>query len=258
MSSAGSSFEQALAEAQAAGYAEADPTLDIDGHDTAHKLILLIRLAWGMEYPYEQMPVAGIRSAQSIDIGFAREFNCQIKLIGLARMRGGRLEAGVHPALVNHGDLLSRVGGAYNALRIEGNAVGSLFLHGLGAGSLPTASAVIADLAAAARDKMAGIAGCARQAAVPPSFSPPDEAQAPWYLRFTVRDCPGVLRDLAGALAQEGVSIAQAIQKSGTQVGVPLVFKTHIASARAINQAVARMRESDVLLAPAVCYNILE
>ncbi|MDR2726792.1 MAG: homoserine dehydrogenase [Deltaproteobacteria bacterium] len=258
MSTKGSSFEQALAEAQAAGYAEADPTLDIDGHDTAHKLILLIRLAWGMDYPYAHMPIAGIRSAQSIDIDFAREFNYRLRLLGLARMRDGRLEASVHPTLINRADLLSRVDGAHNAVRIEGNAVGSLFLHGLGAGSLPTASAVIADLVAAARDKSAGINGFTHQASVPPSFSPALEAEAPWYLRFTVRDCPGVLRDLAGALAQEGVSIAQAIQRNSTRIGVPLVFKTHIASARAISLAVERMQGNHSLLEPAVCYRILE
>ena len=262
MTSTGSSFEQALAEAQAAGYAEADPTLDIDGHDTAHKLILLIRLAWGMDYPYEQLPIAGIRSAQSIDIDFAGEFNCRLKLLGLARMQGGRLEASVHPTLVSRAYMLSLVGGAYNAVHIEGNAVGSLFLHGPGAGSLPTASAVIADLAAAARDKSAGVASFVRQASVPPLLSlplaPPDEAEAPWYLRFTVRDRPGVLRDLAGCLAREEVSIAQAIQRGGTQIGVPVVLKTHIASARAINRAVAQMRKDDLLLAPAVCYRILE
>ena len=258
MNSKNSSFEQALAGAQAAGYAEADPTLDIDGHDTAHKLILLIRLAWGMDYPYEQMPIAGIRSAQSIDIDFAREFNCQLKLLGLARMRDGRLEASVHPTLVNRDDLLSRVSGAYNAVRIVGNAVGSLFLHGLGAGSLPTASAVVADLVAAARDKLAGISGAWRQPSATASVSPPDEAEAPWYLRFTVRDNPGVLRDLAGALAKENVSIAQAIQRGGTKVGVPLVFKTHIASAMAISRAIERMQGGDSLLAPAVCYRILE
>lgn len=258
MSTKDCSFEQALTEAQAAGYAEADPTLDIDGHDTAHKLILLIRLAWGMDYPYEHMPITGIRSVQSIDLGFAREFNYRLKLLGFACMRNGRLEASVHPTLVSHADLLSGVSDAYNAVRIEGNAVGSLFMHGLGAGSLPTASAVIADLVAAARDKLAGIANCMRHASTPPSFSPPDEAEAPWYLRFTVRDSPGVLRDLAGSLAEEGVSIAQAIQKSGTRVGVPLVFKTHIASAKAIRRAVEHMQGNDSLLAPAVCYRILE
>jgi homoserine dehydrogenase len=259
MSSKGSTFEQALAEAQAAGYAEADPTLDIDGHDTAHKLILLIRLAWGMDYPYERMPIAGIRSAQSVDIGLAREFNCRIKLLGMARMADGRIEAGVHPVMVNRASsLLARVNGAYNAVLIEGNAVGSLFLHGLGAGSLPTASAVVADLVAAARAKLAGVTDSASHKAVPPSFAPPDEAEAPWYLRFAVRDNPGVLRDLAGNLAQEGVSIAQAIQRGGSQVGVPLVFKTHLASAKAINRAVENMQARDLLLAPAVCYRIVE
>ena len=258
MSTKGSSFEQALAEAQAAGFAEADPTLDIDGHDTAHKLVLLIRLAWGMDYPYAQMPILGIRSTQSLDIELAREFGYRIKLLGQARMHNGRLEACVHPTLVNHTYLLARVGGAYNAVRIEGNAVGSLFLHGQGAGSLPTASAVVADIVAAARDKLSGITSLAPHVPVPPAFSPPDDAEAPWYLRFTVRDCPGVLRDLAGALAQESVSIAQVIQRGGTSGGVPLVFKTHLASARAIRQAVDRMQAHDLLLAPAVCYRILE
>ena len=141
MTSKGVSFAPALAEAQEKGYAEADPTLDIDGFDTAHKLVLLIRLAWGVDYPYTKMPIEGIRNLDKMDIDFAREFGYRIKLLGRARMRDGKLEAGVFPTLVNHTYLLARVGGAYNAVRVEGNAVGSLFLHGLGAGSLPTASA---------------------------------------------------------------------------------------------------------------------
>ena len=137
MTSKGVSFAPALAEAQEKGYAEADPTLDIDGFDTAHKLVLLIRLAWGVDYPYTKMPIEGIRNLDKMDIDFAREFGYRIKLLGRARMRDGKLEAGVFPTLVNHTYLLARVGGAYNAVRVEGNAVGSLFLHGLGAGSLP-------------------------------------------------------------------------------------------------------------------------
>ena len=151
MTSKGVDFASALSEAQAKGYAEADPTLDIDGFDTAHKLVLLIRLAWGVNYPYTEMPIEGIRNLDRMDIDFAREFGYRIKLLGRARMREGKLEAGVFPTLVNHTYLLARVGGAYNAVRVEGNAVGSLFLHGLGAGSLPTASAVLGDLISVAR-----------------------------------------------------------------------------------------------------------
>ncbi len=258
MSTTGASFEQALAEAQAEGYAEADPTLDIDGHDTAHKLVLLIRLAWGMDYPLQQLSTCGIRSVQSLDINFAREFGCRIKLLGHARMENGRLEACVHPTLVNHTYLIARVGGAYNAVRIEGNGVGSLFLHGLGAGSLPTASAVLADVAAVAHDKLSGNGASIRQKTVPLAMAPADEAEVPWYLRFIVRDMPGVMRDLSGALAQEGVSIAQAIQRGNSERGVPLVFKTHAASAKAIRNAVEAMEAGKLLLDPAVCYRILE
>ena len=258
MSTTGASFDQALAEAQAEGYAEADPTLDIDGHDTAHKLVLLIRLAWGMDYPLSQMPTCGIRSVQPLDINFARDFGCRIKLIGHARMQNGKIEACVHPTLVNHTYLLARVGGAYNAVRIEGNGVGSLFLHGLGAGSLPTASAVLADVAAAAHDKVSGNGLPIRQKTVPLSLAPADEAEAPWYLRFMVSDMPGVMRDLSGALAQEGVSIAQAIQRGGSGGGVPLVFKTHAAPAAAIRNAVQAMQKGNLLLDPAMCYRILE
>ena len=116
MTSKGVNFAPALAEAQEKGYAEADPTLDIDGFDTAHKLVLLIRLAWGVDYPYTKMPIEGIRNLDKMDIDFAREFGYRIKLLGRARMRDGKLEAGVFPTLVNHTYLLARVGRAYNAV----------------------------------------------------------------------------------------------------------------------------------------------
>jgi homoserine dehydrogenase len=262
MSGKGSNFAEALAGAQAAGYAEADPTLDIDGHDTAHKLILLVRLAWGLDYPYESMLIRGIRSVQGIDIELAREFGYRLKLLGQAKLIDGRLEAFVYPTMIKyHAYLLARVEEAYNAIHIVGNGVGPLFLHGLGAGSLPTASAVLGDIAAAARDKVNGIRPVFAPmppSALTPGIAPPELAQTPWYLRFTVRDRPGVLRDLAGALARENVSIAQAIQKSLLPTGVPLVFKTHEASGQAIERAVKSMENDSLLLAPAVCYKILE
>lgn len=257
MTSSGSSFEAALKDAQEQGFAEADPSLDIDGHDTAHKLALLIRLAWGVEYPYDKLPVYGIRNMHKMDIDFARHFGFRIKLLGQARKVNGKIEAGVFPTLVNHTYLLARVGGAYNGIRIEGNGIGSLFLHGLGAGNLPTASAILADVAAVARNIHLNDTGFIETCAKAEIISP-DEVESPWYLRFTVQDCSGVLRDLAGSLARENVSIAQAIQRSQHQDGVPLVFKTHVASALAIKKAVLHMQENKLLTAPPTCYRILE
>ena len=258
MTSRGMDFATALAGAQEKGYAEADPTLDIDGHDTAHKLVLLIRLAWGVDYPCSIMPVQGIRNLDRMDIDFAREFGYRLKLLGRARItEEGKVEAGVFPTLVNHTYLLARVGGAFNAVRVDGNGVGPLFLHGLGAGSLPTASAVLGDLISIARAGHNLNTGFMEQ--VPPraDILPPAQARSTYYLRFMVKDNPGVLRDLAGALADEGVSIAQALQKERRENGVPLVLMTHEASARAIKDAVANMVRADFLISSAICYRVM-
>ena len=257
MSTKAVNFDTALSEAQEKGYAEADPTLDIDGFDTAHKLVLLIRLAWGRDYPYTMMPIKGIRNLDRMDIEFAREFGYRIKLLGRARMRDGKLEAGVFPTLVNHTYLLARVGGAFNAVRVEGNAVGSLFLHGLGAGSLPTASAVLGDIVSVARHNNRLNSGFVEQVLPRADMLPPEEARSTYYLRFMVKDDPGVLRDLSGALSDQGVSIAQAIQKNQSAGAVPLVFMTHEASEEAITKAIDTMRKSDFLLAPAICYRVM-
>ena len=258
MTSRGMDFATALRGAQENGYAEADPTLDIDGFDTAHKLVLLVRLAWGLDYPYTSMPVQGIRNLDRMDIDFAREFGYRVKLLGRARLTGeGKVEAGVFPTLVNHTYLLARVGGAFNAIRIEANAVGSLFLHGPGAGSLPTASAVLGDIVSIARRAHLLNSGFVQQVLPPASVQPAAEARSTCYLRFMVKDNPGVLRDLSGALADHGVSIAQAMQKERSENGVPLVLMTHEASAQAVRDAIADMLRADFLLAPAVCYRVM-
>lgn len=257
MTSKGMDFASALAGAQAEGYAEADPTLDIDGHDTAHKLVLLIRLAWGVDYPYALMPVQGIRNLARMDIDFAREFGYRIKLLGRARMENNKLEAGVFPSLVKYTYLLARVGGPFNAVRVEGNAVGSLFLHGQGAGGLPTGSAVLGDLLAAARGVMPHNSGFVSQTPPRAEILPPEEARSTYYIRFMVQDRPGVMRDLAGALAEQGVSIAQAIQKEECEEGVPLVIMTHAAKEKAITAALTKLNESDSLREPAVCFRVM-
>ncbi|MDR0239926.1 MAG: homoserine dehydrogenase, partial [Deltaproteobacteria bacterium] len=151
MEAAGTDFATALAQAQELGFAEADPSLDIDGQDAAHKLVILIRLAYGTEYPYTQLPVQGIRDIDQLDIGFAREFGYHIKLLGTVRAEDGSLQAGIFPTLIRKSALLAQVSGAFNAVWLHGNAVESLFFHGKGAGSMPTASAVVGDLLALAR-----------------------------------------------------------------------------------------------------------
>ncbi|MBR3880341.1 MAG: homoserine dehydrogenase, partial [Mailhella sp.] len=261
MNSHGFDFDTALAEAQALGLAEADPSLDIDGGDAAHKLVLLIRLAWGVHYDYDELVVEGIRGLNRLDIQFAREFGYRVKLIGQAREVGGRIEAGVFPALVHKSMLLARVNGAYNAVRIEGNAVGSLFLHGLGAGSRPTASAVLGDLMALARrteinsaEANTGYVDTIGDAEI----LPPDDAVFRWYVRTTVRDNPGVLRDIATVFASQGISFAQIIQKAANEDDcVSLVLMTHETPYRAIKSATEHLLTTGTLLVPATCFRIL-
>lgn len=257
MSTAGLDFDTALAAAQEKGFAEADPTLDIDGHDAAHKLVLLIRLAYGVEYPCAELPVRGIRHIDRQDIAYAREFGYRIKLLGQVREVDGALEAGVFPTLVHHNYLLAKVGGSYNAVRLEGNAVGSLFLHGRGAGDLPTASAVMGDLLTVAREATPHNTGFVRQ--VPPRarILPPAQAQSCYYIRAMVHDSPGVLRDIAGAMAHEGISLAQVIQKAETTDGVPLIFMTHKAESQALRAALEGITRAGLLRAPAVYYRVM-
>jgi len=257
MTSKGRDFDSALAEAQRLGYAEADPTLDIDGWDTAHKLTLLIRLAWGLDYPCDKMPVQGIRGMNSMDITYAREFGYRIKLLGSARMTPQGIDAGVYPALVRHTYLLARVGGAFNAVRLEANALGALFLHGQGAGALPTGSAVMSDIVAAARGTMPLNSGFMSQTPLPASCLPPEESVSPYYLRFIVKDNPGVLHTLTGALAANGVSIAQVIQKEECAEGVPLILMLHAAPAKAVNAALDSVGRADFLCAEPVAFRVM-
>ncbi|QCC86736.1 homoserine dehydrogenase [Desulfovibrio desulfuricans] len=272
MTSNAMDFDVALKQAQQLGYAEADPTLDIDGHDAAHKLILLIRLAYGVHYPYTALSVRGIRGLSGMDIRLAREFGYRIKLIGQVRevpcpedKQGDdscgegniRLEAGVFPALVYHKFLLARVGGVYNAVRVDANASGPLFFHGRGAGDLPTAGAVLGDLLAVARDERPNNTGFVCKELPKASIVPPEEWRSCYYVRVMVQDAPGVLRDLSGCMAAEGISMAQVIQKSDEGNGVPLVFMTHETTARAMSDALQRTMDAGLLKESAVYFRVL-
>lgn len=277
MTTGGLAFDVALKQAQQLGYAEADPTLDIEGFDAAHKLALLIRVAWGVEYPYEKLPVQGISAVKPEDILFAREFGYRIKLVGYARLVGGSLEegggieAGVCPTLVHSTFLLARVGGAYNAVRVEGNAIGSVFLHGKGAGDMPTGSAVAADILTIARCGAVNNTGFA-QPVLPVSarIIPACESSSHYYIRMKVTDEPGVLRDIAAVMAENGISIAQVIQKDrggnhppveqdGGASGacVPFIVMTHEAPASGVERALATLAASPMVHEPPVHYRVM-
>ncbi|WP_027188584.1 homoserine dehydrogenase [Desulfovibrio cuneatus] len=267
MSSKGLPYESVLRKAQELGYAEADPTLDVEGIDAAHKLALLIRLAWGHVVPFEEMPVQGVSQIQPKDIAFAREFGYHIKLVGSAKVENGKLEAGVYPALVHQDFLLARVNGAFNAIRIHGDAVGPLFLHGKGAGDLPTGSAVAADIFAIARNanpNNTGFSSSAGEAQLP--MLPQSETTSPYYIRLQLPDSPGVLRDVAAIMAENDISVAQAIQRgdacdydqSEAPACVPFIIMTHEASTKSIEQALRSLEERGLSKVKPVFYRVLE
>ncbi|MCR4666134.1 MAG: homoserine dehydrogenase [Desulfovibrio sp.] len=246
-------FTEALNGAQKKGYAEADPSLDIDGHDAAHKLVLLIRLAFGVHYDFTALPIHGIRGLSKLDIELADQLGYHIKLVGQVREAGtnstpgGPIEAGVFPALVPHSFLLARVEGAFNAIHIKADAAGSLFFHGRGAGDLPTASAVLADLLAVAREEYPNNTGFALD--LPDAtVADPNDWTSCYYVRMMVEDTPGVLRDIAGCMARFGVSMSHVIQRTTEDLDlVPLVLLTHETTEKAMQSA---LRDIETLLKP--------
>lgn len=257
MSANGTQFDEALKSAQKLGFAEADPTLDIDGFDAAHKLKLLVRLAWGVHYPYDKLSIQGIRDMSAMDIAFAQSLGYTIKLLGQAEYKNNEIEAGVSPVLIPAKAILSRVDGAYNAIHINGNAVGPLFLHGLGAGSLPTASAVLGDIMSIMKNIYDSTGYVTRKFPLAP-IANIDNSVAPWYLRLMVHDTVGVLRDVAGIFAKQSISIAQVIQKKQQENGVPLVFMTHETTVRAMKNALAEIKATNILNAEPVAFRVLE
>ncbi len=255
----GLDFQTALGQAQAKGYAEADPTLDIQGVDAAHKLVVLIRLAYGRDYPLADLAVQGITHVDSQDILFAEEFGFRIKLIAQVRESQGGLDAGVFTALVRQDHILGKVDGPFNAVLVEGDAVGPLMLYGQGAGDLPTGSAVLGDIMALARSR-----GNPNNTGFPETVLPhaeilsPDLVHSRHYFRFSVLDRPGVLAVIAGVLGQRNISIAQMVQKgSPSGRNVPVVFITHTAQARDVAAAIKEIDRQSFITAPTVHYRIL-
>ena len=240
----GRDFTDVLNEAQALGYAEADPTFDIEGIDAAHKLCILASIAFGIPLNFDAVYTQGISTIDLMDLDYAEELGYRIKHLGIARRTSEGVEMRVHPTLVPETQLLANVNGVMNAVQIHGDAVGSTLLYGPGAGSLPTASAVVADLVDVARALTVDPTNRVPHLAFQPthlndtSILPIEAAVCPFYVRLSVRDEVGVLALITRTLADHSVSIESVIQKDGVEgEPVALILLTH------------SVREKDVLLA---------
>lgn len=242
MRETGRDFDVVLAEAQAAGYAEADPSFDVDGIDAAHKLAVLTGAAFGVKVNFAGVHVEGIRRVTAQDIQFAEELGFRIKLLGLARETRYGIEQRVHPCMVPLAAPIAHIEGVFNAVVVEGDFVGTTMFQGRGAGQGPTASAVVADLVDVARGRHmpAFVVPAARLAAK--KVSPMDRHQGAYYMRLMVQDRPGVIAAVSGALARERISLESMLQRGRSQSGeVPVVLTTHETEEASMRRALARI-----------------
>jgi homoserine dehydrogenase len=241
MRETGRDFGVVLAEAQAAGYAEADPSFDVDGIDAAHKLAVLTGAAFGCRVNFEGVHVEGIRRVTSMDIRFAEELGYRIKLLGLARETKHGIEQRVHPCMVSLKAPIAHIEGVFNAVVVEGDFVGTTMFQGRGAGQGPTASAVVADLVdvARGRDMPAFVIPANRLAAK--KVSPMGRHVGAYYMRLMVQDRPGVIAAISGVLAKERISVESMLQRGRSQSEVPVVLTTHETEEAAMQRAAARI-----------------
>ncbi|RTL33674.1 MAG: homoserine dehydrogenase [Burkholderiales bacterium] len=259
----GLDFDVVLKEAQRLGYAEADPTFDIEGVDAAHKATIMSAIAFGVPVQFDKAHVEGITKLSATDIKYAEQLGYRIKLLGIARRQNNGIELRTHPTLVPMRRLIANVEGAMNAVMVQGDAVGTTMYYGKGAGSEPTASAVVADLVDIAR--LIDAAPAARVpylAFQPDSMStlpilPIEQVVTAFYLRLRVADKAGVLAKITGILAEQGISIDAVIQREADEVSgegnqTDLIILTHDTKEGAMNQAVAAMQALPTVLAPIV------
>lgn len=251
MRATGRDFADVLAEAQALGYAEADPSFDIDGIDTAHKLAILASLAFAMPIDIDGVTCEGIRHVSALDIQYADELGYRIKLLGVARQTAKGVAARVYPAMVPLSFPLAHVDGVFNAIVTEGDFVGRTVLEGRGAGARPTASAVVADIVDIARGRHTPTFGVPLSALKAQPKAPEGEQQSAYYIRLMVRDEPGVFADIATALRDEKVSMEQIIQRGRSKdESVPVVMTVHETSEAAMQKALARIAKLAALSEP--------
>jgi homoserine dehydrogenase len=254
MTKEGADFGEVLKKAQELGYAEADPTFDIEGIDTAHKLSILLSLCFGTRVEFGDIHTEGISSISSLDIEYAREFGYKIKLLAIGKRNGDKIEARVHPTMIPVNYPLADVDGAFNAIRLTGDFVGPVMLYGRGAGMDATASAVVGDVMDISRNILAGIG----RRTAPLGFlegrirdlpiKPIGEIVSKFYIRFSVEDKPGVIARIAGELGRNAISIESMIQTArSAQESVPIVIMTHEAREADVRNALAEIDSFDIV-----------
>jgi len=254
MTDEGRDFSEVLKEAQAHGYAEADPTLDIEGLDSAHKLQILATLAFRTAVDLKDIYTEGITGVSQQDVVNATELGCRIKLLAIAKAFEGALEARVHPTMIPAGSPLAAVSGVFNAVFMTGDNVGNLMFYGRGAGQLPTASAVWSDTLEIARRVAHGIpaldADLPSLSRTPLPLRPVDEIRSAYYLRVMALDRPGVLAQVAGILGRHDISLVSVLQKERARnEAVPVVMMTHEARERDMRAALAAIDKLPVVAA---------
>ena len=253
----GADFDDALAEAQRLGYAEADPTNDIEGIDAAYKLAILATLGFRARVTDDDVFHEGITRLTARDFQYARELGYAIKLLGIASADNGALQARVHPALVREDAMIAKVNGVLNAVEIQTDLAGKLLFHGAGAGAMPTTSAVIADIVDIARGINAGVSDSSQpesssqadDAAATGAVRPISELETRYYIRLTAADRPGVLAQVGGVFAEHDISIASAIQKETDEVAqrAEIVLMTHRANEASMQQAILELEALDTV-----------
>jgi homoserine dehydrogenase len=254
ISDEGIDFESALSIAKKNGYAEADPALDVDGFDTAHKLAILTALGYGMEINYDDIYIEGISKITPLDIEFAEQFGYRIKLLAITKNLDGVVEARVHPTMIPFDNLLSNVNGTLNAITVTGDAVGDILLYGHGAGMMPTASAVISDIVDLSRNIRLHATGRVPLMSYqvdrvkPIPVLPIKDITTRYYFRFLAMDQPGVLSKIAGILGKYGISLKSVHQKGRkTNGAVPVVMFSHSAREEDVQQALFEIKSLDVI-----------
>lgn len=254
MTDHGSPFADVLKEAQALGYAELDPTFDVEGIDAAHKLTILLSIAYGVPIDFDAVYTEGISKITPLDIQFIKDFGYRIKLLAISKDDGEAIEARVHPTLIPENSLLASVNEAYNALYVRGDAVGNVMLYGPGAGMMPTGSAVVSDVVDVARNILHGSVGRVPSVGHQPSalkarrIKSIEELETQYYFRFSAEDRPGVLSKVAGILGEHQISIQSVHQQGRDQVGaVPIVMITHEAREAGVKQALFEIDHLDIV-----------
>ncbi len=251
MRETGRSFDDVLAEAQALGFAEADPSTDVDGIDAAHKLSLLASLAFGTELAYDAVYVQGIRGVTPIDIEFAGELGYRIKLLGSARLTERGLEQRVHPCMVDTDKPIAHVDGVYNAVIAQGDFVEDTLYEGRGAGGGPTASAVVADLVDIARGQRVPTFSVPATSLNRATLLPMDRHRGAYYIRLNVLDQPGVIADISAAFRDEAVSIESMLQRGRSPTeGVPVVLTTHTTEEAQMRRALDQIAQLSAVVEP--------